>query len=164
MTPTQFHRAALASRHSEPVSPALAIRRRLVAFAELFTDAARKPDALYGLQRKEPRCQLPDEKQRTMIHDAIKAGTISPARIIRYRLFQLQDDLAQYSKPVELADVCYTHVAKELGEAVEALAVARMQPTPGNIDAARRESAEASVASSAFCGALDFWRRTGLRS
>lgn len=126
------------------VSPQIEERRRLVAFAELFADAPRKPDALHALTRREPRCQLPDEKQRSMIHDGIRAGVVSRERIVRYRATQLLDDLAQFGDTdADAVDVCYVRAMIEIAEAVEAQTVARALPTDANRLAAVRETREA---------------------
>lgn len=93
---------------SAPITARLEQRRRLVAFCELFSDASRKPDAIYDLQRSEPRCGLPDEKQRSLIHQGIREGYITRDRLIRYRLSQILDDLEQFGIQGEPADALST--------------------------------------------------------
>lgn len=155
---TRHHMAPLA-RHQitirgAPITARLAERRRLVAFAELFQHAARKPDALYALTRKEPRCALPDEKQRQMIHDGIREGVISREQIIRYRATQLLDDLAAFPDAGSAAEALYVPMVREIAQALDAQTVAHGVPTPANQDTAVRESKEAIAVLELHCAAL----------
>lgn len=144
--------AAHQTRHQ--ISPRLAHRRRLVAFLELFTDAVRKPAAIYALTRKEPRCQLPDEKQRAIIHDGIRDGLIARARIIRYRAAQLLDDFAQFPDEVGPKDLLYVEAMLQTAEMVEAQTIAHGLPTEANRIAAVRESREAIATTELHCHVL----------
>jgi hypothetical protein len=153
---TQQHRASLARRQTEGrLHPRLVERRRLAALAELFTDAARKPDALYALTRRDPRCKLPDEKLRTLIHEGIGTGVISRERLVRYRLFQLLDDLAQFPDEAPASDVLYVRLMAEQAEALEAQARAQGLPTPANREHAVRETREAVAIQSIACAAYE---------
>lgn len=152
---TEHQGSQLALRQTRhPISPRIEYRRRLVAFIELFADAVRKPDAIYALTRKEPRCRLPDDKQREMIHDGIREGMISRARIIRYRAAQLLDDLAQFPEESCPKDLLYIQAMIETAEMVEALTVAQGVPTETNRVTAVREAREAIATSELHCSAL----------
>lgn len=152
---TEFHRADLAVRPTRVRShPRIEWRRRLNALAELFLDVARKPDALYALTRRVPRCKLPDEKLRTMIHDGIRAGQISRARLIRYRAAQLQDDFAQFPDEASSQQVLYVQLMLEQAEAIEAQTVAYAMPTEGNRVAAVRETREAITIAELQCAMM----------
>jgi hypothetical protein len=156
MKTTQRHRAALASRHTVAgPDPRLVTRRRLVAFAELFTDAPRKPAALYALTRKEPRCQLPDEKEYQLIVEGIAAGTISRDRLVSYVLFKLMTLLALYPDQVDTSDVLYVRLMAEQAEALEAQARAHGLPTPANREHAVRETREEIAIASLACAAYE---------
>jgi hypothetical protein len=155
MKATQHHRAALAGRPTEGLHPRIAHRRRLSAFVELFTDASRKPDAVYAIQRKDPRVKLYDEREREIIHQGIKDGVISRERIVRYRLSQLLDDLAQFPHDVPVSDVVYVRLMAEQAEALEAQAIARALPTSANRDAAVRETKDAIAMQHIACVALE---------
>lgn len=155
---TESHRAPLARRPIPTgISPQLEHRRRRNAFVELFTDAVRKPAAIYALTRKEPRCQLPDEKQRALIHKGIRDGVISRARVIRYRASQLLGDFAQFPDEAGAIDVLYVQAMVEVAEMVEAQTIARAMPTEGNRDVAVRESREAVAVVELHCAALSQW-------
>jgi len=140
------------TRHS--ISPRLEYRRRLVAFIELFADAVRKPQAIYDLTRREPRCQLPDEKQRAIIHQGIRDGVISRARIIRYRAAQLLDDFAQFPDESCPNDLLYVEAMIQTAEWVEAMTVAHGMPTEANRVCAVKEARDAIVAAELHCAML----------
>jgi hypothetical protein len=154
---TERSRANLAVRPlPERVHPKLTARRRLNALVELFADATRKPDAIHAQTRKQPRSTLPDERERTLIDEGIASGAISPERLIRYRLFQLQCDLAQFpSAAPQLEELIYVRLVREEAEAIEAQAIARALPTPANRADAVRESKEAVAALSLYVAAVD---------
>jgi hypothetical protein len=152
---TEYQGSQLALRHTRhPISPRLEYRRRLVAFMELFADAVRKPAAIYALSRKEPRCRLPDDKQREIIHDGIRDGLISRARIIRYRAAQLLDDFAQFPEESGPKDLLFVEAMLQTAECVEALTVAHGLPTEANRIAAVRESREAIATTELHCHVL----------
>ena len=151
MNSTETRGANLAICPTQPVEPRLAHRRRLVAFAAMFSDAERQPQAVYGLTRKQPRVKLPDERERRIIHQAIRDGKTTPERVIHYRLFQLQDDLAQFDDSPALQDLLYLELVREQIEAIDAQSLAHAIPTPAHLDAAVRETEEASLVGRAFC-------------
>jgi hypothetical protein len=132
--------------HPAHLTDRLAASRRKDAFVALFARYERKPDAIYDLTRAEPRCQLPDEKQRALIHDGIRASVITREQIIQYRAAQLIDDLAQFPGAEAVADAQYIPLMTEIAECVEALALVRGVPTPTNVERARKEASEASAA------------------
>jgi hypothetical protein len=152
---TEQHGLRLATHPTQHrIDPRMQHRRRLAAFIELWADAARKPAAVYALTRKDPRCKLPDEKQRTMIHNGIRDGMIARARIIRYRAAQLLDDLAQFPEESCPNDLTYVQTMLETAEAIEALTIAKGMPTEANRVAAVRETREAIATSELHCHLL----------
>ena len=160
---TEFRAARLATQRALtiPEHPRLVRRRRLAAFVELFNDAPRKPDALYELQRAEPRVKgLPDDRQREIIHDGIRAALISRERIIRYRAQQLLDDFRQFPDEASATDVTYTRLMLEEAEAIEAQTIAHALPTPSNIDAAIRETRELVAVAELECRILELYPLT----
>jgi hypothetical protein len=142
--------------HPARLTDRLAASRRKDAFIALFVRYERKPDAIYELTRAEPRCQLPDEKQRALIHAGITDGMISRQQIIQYRAAQLIDDLAQFPDAHIVADAQYVPLMTEIAECAEALTVARGIPTPANIETAKREAAEAAAAIHLYSAAREW--------
>jgi hypothetical protein len=149
---TESHRDRLAAipsfreritvRHA-PLTERLAARARLDAFVALFANAPRKPDAIYELQRSEPRSGLPDERQRRLIHEGIRAGYITRDQIVAYRATQLLDDLSTFGRSSDAADALYVAYMTETAEAVEAQTVARGVKSGEAREAAIRETREA---------------------
>lgn len=155
MHTTEPNRRALAScRTPARITPRLEMRRRLVALVELFTDAPRKPAAIYDVTRRAPRCQLPDEKHRALIHDGIRAGLISRERIVRYRAQQLLDDFAQFPDEASAKDALYVRLMFEAADCVKAQTVAQGMPTEGNCLDAVRETRELIAVAELQCCAL----------
>lgn len=128
---------------SAPITQQIADRRRCVAFCELFSDAPRKPDFVYELQRRDRRHQLPDERQRRLIHDGIREGYISRERVIRYRAAQLLDDLAAFPSNTPANERLLAVMLREIGEAIEAHIVAEGTPSSENRAGAVREGRQA---------------------
>jgi hypothetical protein len=158
---TQLHRSRLAPRQTQQpprrrhqVDERLQYRRRLIALCDLFSDAPRKPDAIYALQRKEPRCQLPDEKLRSLIHEGIRDGKISRERLIRFRALQLIDDFQQFSDEATAEDVLYVRAMLEHAEAIEAQTIAHTMPNDSNRAAALRETRECIAMQELLCAVV----------
>lgn len=151
MHATETRGANLAVRQTPPLTPAIARRRRTVAFYEMFADASRKPSSVYALTRKEPRRKPYDEREREVIHAGIRAGQITPEGLIRYRLAQIQDDLAQFSEAPLLEELLYLQLIREEAEALDAQSRAHALPTPDSIDAAVRETEDATLVGRVFC-------------
>jgi hypothetical protein len=86
-----------------------------------------------------------------MIHEAIRAGATTPERVIRYRLAQMHDDLAQFAEAPLLEELLYVELIREQAEAIEAQSLLRALPTPAHRDAAIRETEQASVIGRVFC-------------
>lgn len=143
---SQSNRWRLAARRIPTPDERLSYRRRVVAFCEMWQDAKRKPDAIYQLQRKDPRAKLYAERERKVIHDGIRAGLIPRARLIRYRLTQLLDDLAQYPGTAPTTDHLYAAAMREVAEAVEAQTMAHALPTDEHRTIARTQTREAVAA------------------
>lgn len=152
---TERHGLRLATHPTQNrIDPRIQHRRRLIAFVDLFAEAARKPDAVYALTRKHPRCKLPDDRQRDIIHQGIRDGMIARARIIRYRAAQLLDDLAQFPEESCPNDLTYVSMMYEVAEAVQAQTIAHGLPTEGNITAAIRETRESIAVAELQCSFL----------
>lgn len=143
---SQSNRWRLAARRIPTPDERLSYRRRVVAFCELWQDAKRKPDAIYQLQRAEPRAKLYSERERQLIHDGIRAGMISRERLVRYRLTQLLDDLAQFPGSTPVTDHLYAAAMREVGQAVEAQTLAHALATDEARTTAIRETREAVAA------------------
>lgn len=129
--------------HSAPITQQIADRRRCVAFCELFSDAPRKPDFVYELQRRDRRHHLPDERQRRLIHDGIREGYISRERMIRYRAAQLMDDLSAFPNDTPANERLLAVMLREIGEAIEKHVIAEGTPSFENRADAVREGREA---------------------
>lgn len=151
MKATETRGANLAVRPTHPIEPRLEKRRRRVAFVEIVADARRLPAAWYAHTRRDPRNKLPSERERELIHEAIRAGATTPERVIAYRLFQMRDDLAQFSETPALAELLYVQMIREEAEAIDAQSTAHALPTPAHLDTAVRETEKASLLGRAFC-------------
>lgn len=151
MHATETRGANLAVRQTPQLTPAIARRRRDVAFYEMFDGVPKKPDAVYAVTRKQPRRKPYDEREREVIHNAIHAGEITPERYMRYRLAQMQDDLAQFAEAPALEELLYVQLIREQAEALDAQSRAHALPSPAHIDAAVRETEEASLVGRVFC-------------
>lgn len=169
MPATESSRSLLAKRRPSPLQipehPRVVRRRRLEAFLELFSDARRKPPVIYELQRAEPRVTtLPDDRQREIIHDGIRAGLIPRERMIRYRAQQLLDDLAQYPDETSASgapsEALYVRLMTETAEAVEAQTLAHAMPTEANRERAVRETQESAAIAELQCRVLEMTPRT----
>jgi hypothetical protein len=125
-----FRESVAKGYRAAPILERLAEAERRDAFLALFANAPRKPDAIYEFQRSHCRLQLPDEKQRTLIHDGIRAGYITREQIVAYRATQLLDDLASFADTTDAADALYVAFMRESAEAVEAATYAHGIPTP----------------------------------
>ena len=139
-TPRRF-REAITVR-SAPIMARLAECERRDAFLALFANAPRKPDAIYEYQRSHCRLQLPDEKQRALIHEGIRAGYITRDQIVAYRATQLLDDLSAFAGSESAADALYVAFMTEAADAVEHNTIAHGMPTPDNVARAAQETRE----------------------
>lgn len=125
---------------------------RKAAWQGLCVDLHRKPGFLYELQRGEPRSSLPCAR----FHDALVDFCQTPGAT-EERLVAFLADLYKIYAPLiraESDDVSFLTVAKEKGEAADAVAVARMDPTPANCEWAAKELREDAIASTAHAKRL----------
>jgi hypothetical protein len=161
---TRFTRAPLAGHrndsrslrdsiviHHAPVADRLSAGDRKTAFLALYADAKRKPDDVYEISRAEPRCVLPDEKQRAMIHRDIRAGLIPRDRLLAYRRAQLLDDLSQYPDSAPATEVLHVELMTQTAEMVHACTVAEGMPTLANRRAKVKETRDVLALAAIVC-------------
>lgn len=142
-----------------------ALRRLRNALADVIRDPAalsgqRTPEPAYpwhDLTRETPRAALPFEKERAMLHAAIRQGCTTREKIVRYRAAQLLDDFAQFPDEGRALDVLYTNLVTEEAEAIEAQTIAHALPTETNREAAIRESREAIGVMELECKVLELY-------
>lgn len=115
-------------------------RERHSAAEGLCRDAKSKPSWLYDARSKGR--PLPDERLHDAIVDGIAGGWITPERLADYygELFALYRAMMPGG-----AEATFLDTARESGQALEAIAVHRVCPTPESAAHAVRESLEAAV-------------------
>lgn len=150
---TKLNQVHLAVHQTDPrPDPRMALRRMRVALAEVITQAPTSmADAWYDVSRKEPRAALPCAKERAMIHAAIADGCATPESVIRYRLFQMHDDLTQFGEAPLLEELLYVQMIQEQAEAIDAQSRAHALGTTTLELQAIRETEEATVLQRAYC-------------
>lgn len=149
---TKTSEVSLAAHQTQQrLDPRMAMRRLRVAFSSVVITTPEPRHPWDDVRRKEPRSALPCEKEREMIHAAIRQGCTTPDRIISYRITQLQDDLAQFHETPLLEEMLYQHLIREQAESMDAVTRAHAMPTPAHRDAAIRETEEASLVGRMFC-------------
>ncbi len=152
MKATSMTQTKLAVHQSAPpTDPRMALRRMRVALAEVITKAPTPQHFWHDLTREDPRSALPFEKERSMLHAAIAQGCTTPERIIRYRLAQMHDDLAQFAETPLLEEMLYVELMNEQHEALHAQARAHAFPGDSLEMDAIRETEEANVVMRAYC-------------
>lgn len=152
MHTTRTSRVNLAIHQTAPrQDPRLALRRIRVAFAELVTKAPAPGHAWHDVTRTDPRTRLPCEKERAMIHDAIRQGCTSPDRVIRYHLARMQDDLAQFAEAPLLEELFYQQLIQEEASAIDAQSIAHALPSAEHQAAAVRATAQVARDARLFC-------------
>lgn len=122
------------------------------AFVALFVGAKRKPDAIYDLQ--QGKTKLPDERQRELIHEGIRAGYITREQVVNYRLAQTADDLAQFPTGYTPQEAIFVQCVTEFAEAMEKITLAATLPTETNVTNAIRETREALLVGELHVAAL----------
>jgi hypothetical protein len=154
---TTSHQPAPLERHQSNarIDTRMALRRLRVGLHRVITceQGQRTPEPAHpwhDLTREEPRSALPCEKERTMLHAAIRQGCTTPERVIEYRMLQLADDLAQFAQPAELSEILYIQMMAEQAEAFAAQSRAHALPSPAHTEAAIRETEEANVVQRAY--------------
>lgn len=143
-------RDSITIRHA-PVADRLRAGDRKAAFLALYADAKRKPDDVYELSRAEPRCALPNEKERGMLHRDIRAGLIPRDRLVAYRRAQLLDDLAQYPDSAPATEVLHVELMTQTAEMVHACTVAEGMPTLANRRAKVKETRDVLALAAIVC-------------
>lgn len=120
---------------------------RLDALQRLCANAERKPAWLYNVQRAEPRASLPDERLDMAITEGVRGGYITPEVLADY----FGDLFALYRAMMpDAADATYVDTAREKVEAIEAMSLARTNPTPENCANAVKELAEDAIVTLAY--------------
>lgn len=136
-----------------PLTSRLANGDRLRAFQQLVRRAHRKPGWMYDAQREEQRRSLPDEREYEAVCEGIAAGyvderdlaTFFAAKYLIYRgLIRGTADSAP----------TYCDATREMAEALEAIAIARANPTDENKQRAALEGTEAVITLHAHVDAL----------
>jgi hypothetical protein len=136
-------------------SPALYARLSTIparhdALERLCVRAERKPQWLYNIRKDDGRT-LPCERLHNGIVDGIQAGYITPEVLADY----FGDLFALYRAMMPgAAEATYLDTTRESAEALEAMAVARCNPTPEAQAHAARELLEAAVVSTAHAKQL----------
>jgi hypothetical protein len=123
---------------------------RLNALQRLCAGADRKPAWLYDAQRAEPRA-LPDERLDAAITQGIRDGYITPERLADYYGELFATYRAMMPGGVEAT---FVDTARESAEALEAIAVARVCPSPEANAHAARELLESAIVSTAHAKRL----------
>jgi hypothetical protein len=112
------------------------------ALERLCAKAEQKPRYIYDARSKAESTNLPDERLDAAIVEGISKGYITPEVLADY----FGDLFALYRAMMpSAADATYLDTARETAEAIEAISVARVNPTPENCTHAAREELEASV-------------------
>jgi hypothetical protein len=117
----------------------------------LCAGADRKPAWLYDAQRAEPRSALPDERLDAAITQGIRDGYITPERLADYygELFAMYRAMMPGG-----VEATFIDTARESAEALEAIAVARVCPSPEANAHAARELLESAIVSTAHAKRL----------
>lgn len=173
MPTTSRKRSGLAPVQRDPRSrrddrDRFALRRLRIALADVIRDPAalsgqRTPTPAYpwhDVTRDAPRAALPCEKERAMLHAAIRQGCTTREKIVAYRAQQLLDDFAQFPDEASPNDIMFTRLLLEQAEAIEAQTVAHGLPTEENRARAIRESREAISVMELECRVLELRPRT----
>lgn len=124
------------------------------ALERLCKGAERKPGWLYDARKDEGRA-LPCERMDAAISEGIASGYITPEVLADYfgELFAIYRAMMPGA-----AEATYLDTTRENAQALEAIAVARCNPTPENREAAARELLEAAVVSTAHAKQLQSGR------
>ena len=125
---------------------------RLTAHQRLCAKAERKPGWLYESQRAEPRYQaLPDDKLDAAIVQGIAEGWVTPETLADFygELFAFYTTMMSHA-----GEARYLNTAREKVESLDAMSLARANPTPENIERAVRELAEDVIVSTAHAKGL----------
>jgi hypothetical protein len=141
-SPLARHHGFRPVRFSTEALDRLTYITRRDAFVAVFANAPTKSRELIELTRSQPRCALPDEKQRRMIHTGIRAGYVTREQCVRFRLAQLIDDLGQFPAEGSAHETLYRLLMKETGEMVDWQTIARGTPTTENRARAVQETRE----------------------
>lgn len=152
MHTTKTSQVNLAIHQTAPrQDPRIALRRVRVAFAELVTKAPVPGHAWHDVTRTDPRTRLPCEKERAMIHDAIRQGCTTPDRVIRYHVARMQDDLTQFPEAPLLEELLYVQLIREEAEALDAQSIAHALPSAEHQEAAIRATAQVARDARLYC-------------
>lgn len=152
---TKTSRVILANHQTQPpMDPRMAVRRVRVALAGVITKTPEPSHFWYDITREEPRAAMPFEKERDMLHAAIRQGCTTPKRIMLYRITQLQDDLSQFAEAPLLAELVMQHLITEQAESMAAISLAHAMPTAAHREEAIRETEEASFLGRVACEVL----------
>lgn len=120
---------------------------RLNALERLCLGAERKPGWLYDARKKDENRALPCERMDAAIVQGITEGYITPEVLADY----FGDLFALYRAMMPgAADATYLDTAREKAEAIEAMSIARANPTPENCAAATRELAKDAIVTIAY--------------
>jgi hypothetical protein len=159
MRDTTKPEARLATRHnlgSGYRAPALYERltqgrTRHAAHETLCRAASAKPQWLRDHRSKAATHTLPDERLHTAIMDGIRAGYITPDVLADF----YGECFALYRAMMPgAAEATYLDTTREKAEAMEALAIARTQPSAENVQYAIREVLEDVIVSTAHAKRL----------
>lgn len=152
---TKLRPANLAVRQpAHRMDPRVAERRLRVALADLVTRTPTARTPWDDNRRREPRSALPCEKERAMIHSAIRNGCTTPERVIGYRLFQMRDDLAQFEEAPDVGELLYVQLIREQAEALDAQSQFHARRTPAHAEIAIKETEDVVTLGRAFVGLL----------
>jgi hypothetical protein len=124
-------------------------KERLAAHERLCARAERKPQYLYDGRKDEGR-SLPCDRLDAAFTQGITEGWITPEVLADY----FGDLFALYRSMMPDAQASYHDTVREKAEAIEAVSVARAEPTPENCDRAARELLEDVVVSTAHAKTL----------
>jgi len=114
------------------------------------------PDhAWYDNARTDPRSTLPCEREREMLHAAIRQGCTTPLKVVSYFVERIADTLAQFPEQLLVSDVLYVRLMIDEAEALEAQALAHGVPTPEHIADAIVQTREAIVMQQLECALLE---------
>lgn len=115
-------------------------RERHAAHETLCREAKAKPAWLYEARSKGR--PLPDDRLHAAIVEGIRAGYVTPEVLVDF----YGEQFALYRAMMPgAAEATFTDTARESAEALDAIAVARVCPSPENNAHASRESLEAAV-------------------
>lgn len=155
MKNTRTSEVSLARHQTQPrLSPRMAERRLRVALANVLTKTPMPRHAWDDNTRTDPRCTVACDREREMLHQAIRQGCTTPEKVVEYYLVRMADSLAQFDEAPLLEEMCYLQWFKEQGEAHDAVARLHVLPTHEHRESAIREVTEASFLSRVVGGLL----------